>query len=459
MSNLIFEYGSFRDPAGRIFFSDDAVFRTVSGEFIGKIKSLLNKPFFKQWVDKGEVIPTSTIENCFDDPRISNENLLKHHKIPFVIYPYEWSFYMMKDAALLTLRLLKTCLNNGFILKDGTAWNCTFYQGKMIFFDVLSIDGYQPGQSWDGYQQFCQEFLYPLLLKAYKNINFHEFFKGTLTGIDPYTMKSWFTVTDFFKPGIFKHVWLNSLLTKNKSISSKSIKKTYHLPKQALLKVVTNLINIIEPLKKNNENSNWIDYTKKNTYDQIDMDKKREFIESSLATISEKSVVLDIGANIGQYSRFLSQKYRMIACDIDPDCVDVIYKKNEENNMVTPLVLNLMNPSSYCGWNLKERKSIFSRIKSNAFLALALIHHICIANNVPLEYFISFLRDVANYGVLEWVDKTDPMVQFLLRNRKDIFINYHWEKFETTVSQYFNITRKMKINHGNRTLCFLTARD
>ena len=114
-----------------------------------------------------------------------------------------------------------------------------------------------------------------------------------------------------------------------------------------------------------------------------------------------------------------------------------------------------MNPSAQCGWQLTERESIFERLKVDAFFSLALIHHICIASNVPLEKFVVFLQSLAPQGVLEWVDKEDPMVQVLLQNRKDVFVNYTWEEFERSVSKYFRIKKIQEVNNGTRKLCLL----
>jgi hypothetical protein len=455
---IMWDAGSFRDPAGAVFFVGDSVYRSVSDNFLPAVKELVQSGFFQKHMEEGRIISTTLVANNFNVP---GSCVLQHEKIPFLSYPYEWSFYMLKDAALLTLDVLRECLENGYILKDGTAWNVTYYCGKMVFFDVLSIDRYKEGQTWDGYQQFCNEFLYPLFIKAYKGIDFQQLFKGSLFGVDLVLAHKIFKIRDVFKPGVLKHVFLNAMLANNKKVTSATIKNKIKLPKSALLGIVDGLIKVVKSLECDNKNSIWIDYAQNNTYADQDESKKIKFIREFSDCCSPNSRIIDLGCNTGSYSLIAAEFHNIISCDIDSGCIDDIYKKINLNASlsVTPIVLNLMNPSSNSGWDLQERKSIFARIQVNAFFALALMHHICIANNVPLERFIQFLSKIAPKGVLEWIDKRDPMVQFLLRNRVDIFSEYNWENFEDIIKKYFVIKKTQSINNGFRKLCWLESRN
>ncbi len=453
-NNIVYEQGSFRDPAGTVFFSDGAVYRTISPNVLPEIEKLFNSIFFQNLINSGKVIKSNLVKNTFD---VCGKFILHHDKIPFVSYPYEWSFSMLKDAALLTLNILKDCINNGYILKDGTAWNITYYNGSMIFFDVLSIEKYEEGQVWNGYQQFCQEFLNPLFLKSYKNLNFNDYFRGLLSGIDIKLMSKIFNLSDIFRPGIFKHVFLNAFLTNNKKIASSTINNKYKLPKIALLSMIEGLLSVVKKLNYNNADSVWVDYSNKNTYTNADEVIKVDFVKKLFCSIQNNSNIIDLGCNTGKYSYLSSEFHNIISCDIDNDCIEQIYKKvsTEKNKSITPIVINLMNPSPNVGWELTERKSIYDRLNVNCFLSLALIHHICIANNVPIKRFVAFLRRIAPRGIVEWVEKDDPMVQFLLRNRKDIFSTYTWEHFMESVKQHFDLKEFITLNDGHRKLCWL----
>ena len=222
--------------------------------------------------------------------------------------------------------------------------------------------------------------------------------------------------------------------------------------------MANNLESIISSLRPNYKNSIWHDYTKTNTYEIEDSLAKRNFISQSLSKFKDVSNLIDFGCNTGEYSIICEGKYNVVSCDIDSACIDDLYLNVKSNNYnITPIVLDLMNPSAQCGWKLHERRSIYERLHGNAFLALALIHHVCIASNVPLENFIEFLASIAPQGIIEWVDKKDPMVRFLLQNREDVFNDYSWEDFNRVVSKYFKIDDLIEINNGTRKLCRLTA--
>lgn len=453
--DLSWDPGSFRDPTGSVFFSGNSVYRSISDKTAPIIEKLFQTSFFQEYMNEGKIIPTSLIPNTYNVP---GKYVLQHEKIPFFTYPYEWSFYMLKDAALLTLDILKKCLAEGYILKDGTAWNLTYHRGKMVFFDILSIDKYEEGQVWNGYQQFCNEFLYPLFIKAYKNIDFQQLFKGTLFGIDTNLIRKMFNTKDILKPGVFKHVFVNAILAGNKKVASATLKNRFKLPKSALIGIAGSLIKIIKSLKYDNKHSIWIDYAENNTYTDKDELAKIDFIKEFSNHYPRNSKIVDLGCNTGNYSFLAAKSHDLISCDIDNNCIDNIYRQTTNNTTsITPMVLNLMNPSANSGWDLTERRSIFERMQADAFFSLALIHHICIANNVPLERFIQLLRKIANKGVLEWVDKKDPMSQFLLRNREDIFANYNWESFEKIINKYFNIKKIQPVNNEHRKLCWLEA--
>lgn len=457
-SNITWDLGSFRDPAGAVFFAEGAVYRSVSEEAKTEVNKLLEAPFFQALMQKGNIVQSQLIKNTFNVP---GEMILHHEHIPFISYPFEWSFGMLKEAALLTLKLLTLAIQNGFILKDGTAWNLTYFQGKMVFFDVLSFETYIEGQAWDGYQQFCHEFLYPLLLKAHKNIHFQDYFKGTLRGVDVQLMDKIFGLKDIFKTGVFKYVILNAILTGSKKVNASTINRKYKLSKMALLGLVMDLSKIVQQLECATDHSVWIDYATNNTYKNQDESDKIAFVQRFLSVLPEGSKVVDLGCNTGKYAFMASERHQVIACDLDADCIEAIYQKaaQTKNTAITPVVLNLMNPSANVGWGLVERKSIYERLKVNGFLSLALIHHICIANNVPLTHFVQFLAQLGSCGVLEWVEKSDPMVQFLLRNRKDIFNHYDWDNFAACVTQYFNIKEVITVNEGMRKLCWLEKKS
>ena len=111
--------------------------------------------------------------------------VLRHERIPFVSYPYEWTFSMLKDAALLQLDLLLDALGHDMVLKDSTPYNVQFKGARPTFVDVGSFERMREGEPWVGYRQFCMLYLYPLLLQSAKGVPFQPWLRGSIDGLDP----------------------------------------------------------------------------------------------------------------------------------------------------------------------------------------------------------------------------------------------------------------------------------
>lgn len=440
---------SFRDPEGHVFFEEGKLKRKImthAGR--ERMKCLLESDFYQTHLSS-DVISTSW----------SGEELI-HETVPVVTYPYEWSFDMLKEAALCQLTILEACIQNNFILKDGSAFNTLFHKGKMVFVDLLSIDTYQGGQIWEGYHQFCKHFLFPLLLQASNGLSFQPFWRGTLDGISLKDMRVLLNWRSLFSPAGFKHVFLQNAL-------SSSVKKTTQSPssitfsKQALLSFVHNLKQTVQGLHDKRKSSVWENYVSDNTYQTNDQQQKENFIQEHLAPLKPHQLI-DLGCNTGHYSKLVTHfAQQVISVDYDPACIDVLYGVIKQDGTlqksITPMVGNLVNPSPALGWDLNERENQLTRFQSDAFLALALIHHVCITENVPLDMFVAFLKQMGPYGVVEWVDKKDPMVHILLKNRRDIFQEYTWEHFQNCLQRYFKIEKVTPLNQGTRKLCFVTS--
>jgi len=166
-------------------------------------------------------------------------------------------------------------------------------------------------------------------------------------------------------------------------------------------------------------------------------------------------VVWDMGANTGIFSRIISQKgIQTVSFDIDPACVEKNYlelvQRKEES--ILPLVLDLTNPSPSIGWDLKERMSVFERGPADTILALALIHHLAISNNVPLGRIAEFFRNNCQSLIIEFVPKSDPQVKRLLQTREDVFPDYTQEHFEEAFNKFFRINQIEKLKNSPRTL-------
>jgi len=462
MSQQRFESGSFRDRKSRVFYHEGGVFRTLNKEAVRDWHALSATDFFNHLVKAGKIIHTEEV-NSFKSPEVQPpghwEGVLKHERIPFVSYPYEWSFGMLKDAALLQLELLLAALKEELILKDSTPFNVQWKGTEPVFIDIPSFEKLAPGEPWIGYRQFCQLFLYPLFLQAYKEVPFQPWLRGSIEGIESEHLERLMSARDFLRPGVFTHVFMQSRMQSRLGNSERSLRTDLQkagFSKQLIESNVTRLQKLIQGLKWKQRKSVWADYSRKNTYSQEDHQRKTAFVREVVHSRSWDRV-WDLGCNTGFFSRIAAENSRyVVALDADQLAVELFYQelKGERLKTILPLVSNIADPSPNLGWRGLERKSMGERGKPDLILCLALIHHCVISANVPLKEFVEWLASLKADLVIEFIAKEDSMVQRLLRNKEDHYSDYRQEYFEECLSAAFDLFRHERLASGTRTLYY-----
>lgn len=449
---------SFRDPSGYVFEENSEIYRTVNYSYKEDYDFLVTSGLYDNLVKKSYLIPHEEInEHKFKDVY----KVLKPIKIPFISYPYEWSFSQLKDAALLTLKVQYLALKYGMILKDASAYNVQFLDGTPVFIDTLSFEIYKEGQSWNGYKQFCQHFLAPLLLMSYKDLRLNQILKTNIDGIPLDLLNSILPISAKFVPSIFFNVCVQAKLQKDCEKKDIDYKKKSHITKKQLILINTKLQDLVNSLKFPLKDSEWGDYYTFTNYDKEAFESKKSIINSYLDKVQPKTL-WDLGANNGLFTRLASSRgIHSVAFDIDPIACEKNYNMVKRNNeqFILPLLFDLTNPSPGIGWANKERTEISSRQRPDLIMALALIHHIAISNNVPLVNIAEYFSSLSEYLVLEFVPKDDSQVQKLLATREDIFQNYNIDGFEQAFAQYYNIVEKQNVSNSKRILYLLKVRS
>lgn len=463
---LSFNPGSFRDPEGRVFSVNGRIFRTLSPAAAERMRSFEKDGRLRRLIDAGAIIPSAltTASQAGLDSHLCGNLVMEHEKIPLVTYPYEWSFDMLRDAALHTLDLLETCLDMGMMLKDATPFNLSAHKNRMVFMDTLSLDEYRDGRPWEGYSQFCREFLFPLMLTAYKRIEFQSWFRGELNGLKAPSLSQVFGYANLPSKGVWTHVhlqaFLERFLSRKKDLSVRDRFKTGSFPKKVIIRMVRKLRKIVAAMKYRAADSVWTGYEGHNTYAPEDERTKEGFVSAAARGLNGE-VWADLGCNNGRYALVAARATKLVVgLDADPAAVNGFYRRirAREGAACHPVVCDLLNPSPAMGWRLTERPSLFDRLRADRFLALALVHHLCIGGNVPLGEFVEMLKGVGGGGVVEWVNKKDPMVQRLLRNRQDVFPDYTWENFRNLIEGSFQLKEVTETHHGTRKLCLVLPR-
>ena len=451
MNNTIMMSGSsFRDPSGFLFSLNGTLYRQINREYRDHYVHLIKSGLYEKLIVKKILIPHQEV--TISPEKMDNAyKIIKPVRIPFVSYPYEWSFSQLKQAALLTLEIQKISLESGMILKDASAYNVQFFEGKPIFIDTLSFELYEQGKPWIGYRQFCQHFLAPLALMRYTDIRLGQMLRTTIDGIPLDLASTLLPGKTWLHLGLLMHIHLHAKSEKKYADVHIPIQPR-HVSKNSLLGLLDNLTTTIEKMHWQPKGTEWAEYYQDTNYSHDAFEHKKEIVTRFLESVHPASV-WDLGANNGLFSRIASNnRIPTIAFDIDPACVELNYReifKNKEQNLL-PLLLDLTNPSPGIGWQNEERNSLIQRGPADMVLALALIHHLAISNNVPLQRIAEFFSKICRWLIIEFVPKTDSQVRKLLMNRKDIFPAYDEEHFENSFKRYFTIEQKVPVNNSER---------
>jgi hypothetical protein len=387
---------------------------------------------------------------------------LVHATIPFISYPYEWCFSMLRDAARLQLELVLQALDEDMILKDSSAFNFQWHGAHPVLIDVGSFKRLEPNEPWVGYLQFCQNFLYPLMLTAYKDLAFHAWMRGAIDGITPDDFSKTLSVRDLLRSGVLVHGYLQAKLQKSNANATQSVRgqlENAGFKKELIAANVKRMLRLVDRLAWKKDQSVWASYATDNSYEAGDYERKKAFVRNAVAT-RRWPLVWDLGCNTGDFSKIAAAGADyVVSLDADHLAIERLYLELRDGgpDNILPLVNNLADSSPDLGWRGRERRSLTSRPKPELTLCLALIHHLVITANIPLDDLIAWFAELGGHIVIEFVDKNDPMVKRLLLNKEDIYHDYEQDVFERLLQQHYEVLSKEKLAMGTRTLYFARA--
>jgi hypothetical protein len=444
--------GSFRDPSGFLFWQNGSLYRQVNTTYRDNYEHLMKSGLYEALTTDGLLIPHEEIEIDFPQPDLAY-NVIRPELIPFISYPYEWCFSQLKDAALTTLRIQKICLDFGMSLKDCSAYNIQFRKGRPVLIDTLSFEKYREGQPWVAYRQFCQHFLAPLALTSYKDTRLNQLLRIYIDGIPLDLASSLLPFHTYLMFSLLSHIHLHA--RSQKRFSKKTVDtRRYEVSRSSFLGIIESLESTVRKQKWQPHSMEWADYYQDTNYSSDAFAHKKQIVVEFIDKIGPRSV-WDLGANVGVFSRIASDKgIPTVSFDMDSAAVEKNYLecvRREESNIL-PLVLDLTNPSPGIGWGNEERLSLAERGPADCVLALALVHHLVISNNVPFNRIAEFLSGICRSLIIEFVPKSDSQVQRLLATREDIFPNYTQQFFEKEFKKYFKIESSVGIRDSQRTL-------
>ena len=446
------EPSSFRDPSGFLFYHDDVLYRQINQSYKDNYDHLMTSGLYEELVNSKLLIPHQPSDGTtfYSDDAYK---IIRPEPIPFLSYPYEWSFSQLKQAALTTLEIQKIAMDFGMTLKDCSAYNIQFNDCKPVLIDTISFERYYVGNIWKAYQQFCSHFLAPLALMAYKDIRLNQLFKNYIDGIPLDMASALLPARTHLSYSTLSHIHVHA--KSQRRYGDKKIKVSKHkLSRNQFVGLTSSLHSAVKKLNWSPKGTQWADYYSDTNYSEKGFEQKKSVISDWLDKITPMCA-WDLGANTGVFSRVAASKgIFTVSFDIDPAAVEQNFlnaQKNKETNIL-PLLLDLTNPSPSIGWTNSERKSFMDRGPSDVVLALALIHHLAIGNNLPLSKIAAFFQKISKFLIIEFIPKTDSQISRLLVTREDIFGSYTLENFEKEFENFFDIRQKIGLDDSERIL-------
>jgi 2-polyprenyl-3-methyl-5-hydroxy-6-metoxy-1,4-benzoquinol methylase len=450
---------SFRDPSGFLFSRAGVLYRQVNRKYEREYKQLMESGLYEKLIKAGLLIPHVEVDQVSAESD-SAYKIIQPERVPFISYPYEWSFGQLKDAALATLSIQRRALKVEMSLKDASAYNLQFVRGKATLIDTLSFEIYKEGQPWVAYRQFCQHFLAPLALMALKDVRLNQLLRAYIDGVPLDLASQLLPSKTRFNFGLLTHIHLHAGAQKRYAYSGAEVKsRAGTMSKQAMIGLIDSLDSVVRKLTWNPDGTEWGNYYEITNYSDAAFEHKKQLI-GEWSSKMKPALVWDLGANKGVFSRVAAETGAyVVSSDIDPAAVEQNYQisKEAKEHNILPLLLDLTNPSPAIGWANEERDSFASRGPADMVLALALIHHLAISNNVPLPQLADFFAKMGKWLVIEFVPKADSQVQKLLVSREDIFPNYTREGFEAAFKQRFKICEAVNVRESGRVLYLMES--
>ena len=465
---------SLRDPGGYLADRDGRLLRVVNGEGTQNARLWLEAPCLEPFRKAGRLIGTRVLDQAETEScgLSGAEMVLEHERIPFVGYPYEWPAEMLVAAGELTLDLAEALLTAGLGLKDATPFNILFRGGEPVFVDALSVErreGRDP--LWRPMAQFERTFVYPLLAQRSSGLALRQSLGVNREGLEPEDMVKLAGPVRKWLPPYLGLATIPTWLGKRKRVEGPEFYRRHEAGSAEQAQF------ILERRFRSARKALWRAgppaTNEPPTYSSIgdlldefaeeDRAAKRRVVEQALQQLPPGSAVLDVGANLGEYSRIAAGfGHRVVATDMDAITVGRLWRQaRSAKEDILPLVVDFSSPTPGTGWENSEGISFLSRAKQgfDCVLMLAVVHYLMVTHGIPLEDIVSLASQLARQSlVVEYVGPGDPLFQRLCRGREELYRDFNQEEFESQFLKRFPILRKREIQQSGRVMFWLEKR-
>ena len=460
---------TFRDPGGVVYFLPDRILRHIRPGAEADFLRFCHAKGFESFYEQGALLRHRNTQSRPEDvgpgawPETGPGLWIEHPRVPFISYPAEWTFGMLREAAKLTLELGETALAEDLELKDATPRNVVFWKGRAVFVDVLSFQGFSGTPVWRAYHQCVRSLILPLWLARDLGMRLDRVFLCERDGL---SLEECYRLLNPLKRlqapyrgMVTLPVWLAGLSGR---VAAPSMDP--EIARRICLNRIRVLQRVVATCRRTRPRSDWVRYVQKCSYTTSALNAKRQFVERGLAGLEPDSWVLDLGANTGEYSLAAARRgLKVVAVDSDEACMDQLFHQAQEGGLdVLPMVVNLGNPTPPRGWQLDEEPSFLERAaeRFDLVLALALVHHLRFAEGVSLPMQVQFFRQLTRKQLLlEWVEPEDVMARELMGRHGLHAPDYCREALEAALEEHFEVCAQLPLDGGTRRLYLLERRD
>jgi SAM-dependent methyltransferase len=433
--------GSFRDPAGFVFRRDGTLYRQINVSYMEDYSQLMSSGLYDELTSQGLLIPHRAADVLISEPGLGHL-VIQPDEVRFISYPYEWSPGQLLAAAEATLLIQQLAMRFGMSLRDASAYNIQFHRGQPTLIDSLSFERIEDGAPWKAYNQYCRHFLAPLALMKHVDVRLSELLRTEIDGVPLDLASRLLPPRTRLHPGLALHIHGHSGSQQRHAADDAPTRahKPQRISRRALAGLIDSLAATTAKQRWKPRKSDWRDYYQlQQSYTEVAQQHKIDIVGNIIKSQRANSVC-DLGANTGRFSNLAAATGAdVLAVEMDVASVELHWQalRSDGNGGVLPLVSDLSNPSPAQGWAHTERMSLEERVQVDVVLALALVHHLAIGNNVPLRNIFDWFARLGSTVIVEWIPKDDPMVQHLLSSRTDIFDDYHIQAFEDAARGFF----------------------
>src|SRR3990167_20082 len=340
---------SFRDSTGTVFDINGRIVRGLSSEGAQRYFNLKQSGLLQELEQADRIIVSKDIGLMDLSPKYIH--YLEHELIPYISYPYEWPFLLLKDAALLHLSIQIQSLERDIVLSDASAYNIQFKGVSPIFIDVLSFRPYKEGELWGGHRQFCEQFLNPLLLHAIIGVPYQAWYRGSLEGIPTELLAYLLPLKSWFSARSLAHVLLpawsqKKFADKRKNKAIQKIKNAT-IPKAVYKSFLSQLHRWIESLSPKKNQTAWGNYSETRTYQSQELIAKKDFITEFVSKTSP-TLLWDLGCNDGEFAELALQNgvEVVVGFDVDLGALEkAVFRAKEKKLNFLPLYQQITNSS------------------------------------------------------------------------------------------------------------------